>query len=188
MSSSREELAKAIYEVSNLKGEFLLRSGVTSTEYFDKYLFEAQPALLKRISQAMKSLVPPDTEALAGLEMGGIPLAVMLGQETGLPCLFVRKKAKAYGTCKIAEGGEVSGRRITIVEDVVTSGGAVIDAARALREEGAELHRVLCVIDREASGKAKLAEASLELSALFTMTDVKAHLPLEENPSQATRS
>jgi orotate phosphoribosyltransferase len=179
MSSSREELAQAIYDVSNLKGEFLLRSGVTSPEYFDKYLFEAQPALLKKIAQAMKALVPADTDALAGLEMGGIPLAVMLGQETGLPCLFVRKHAKEYGTCKIAEGGAVNGRRITMIEDVVTSGGAVMDAAKALRAEGADLHRVLCVIDREASGKAQLAELGLELSALFTMTDLKAHLSNE---------
>ena len=177
MRTSREDLAQAIYDVSNLKGEFLLRSGVISKEYFDKYLFEAQPALLKQIAQAMKALIPPDTEALAGLEMGGIPLAVMLSQETGLPCLFVRKNAKEYGTCKIAEGGTVSGRQITIIEDVVTSGGAVIDASKALREEGADLQRVLCVIDREASGKAKLAEIDLELSALFTMTDLKAHLP-----------
>lgn len=177
MSVSREELARAIYETSNLKGEFLLRSGVTSTEYFDKYLFEAQPALLKQIAQAMKARVPPETEVLAGLDMGGIPLAVMLAQETGLPCLFVRKKAKAYGTCKIAEGGTVSGRRITLVEDVVTSGGAVKDAAHALRAEGAVLQKVLCVIDREASGKENLAEINLELSALFTMTDLKAHLP-----------
>ena len=182
MSRSREDLARDIYETSNLRGEFLLRSGVISREYFDKYLFEAKPALLKQIAQAMAPLIPPDAEALAGLEMGGIPLAVMLGQETGLPCLFVRKQAKEYGTCKIAEGGAVSGRRITMIEDVVTSGGAVIDAARALREEGAELDRVLCVIDREASGKEKLAAVGLNLSALYTMTDLKAHLP-DENPS-----
>ena len=176
MSSSREQLAQAIYEASNLKGEFLLRSGVVSKEYFDKYLFESQPALLKRIAEAMKAHIPPDTEALAGLEMGGIPLAIMLGQETGLPCLFVRKQAKEYGTCKIAEGGPVAGRRITMIEDVVTSGGAVIDAARALREEGADLSSVLCVIDRESTGVENLAGIDLTLSPLFTMSDLKAHL------------
>jgi len=178
MSTPLEQLAQSIYEVSNIKGEFLLRSGVTSTEYFDKYLFESQPTLLKQIVLAMKDLLPADTEALAGLEMGGVPLAVLLAQETGLPCLFIRKQAKEYGTCKIAEGGTVAGRRITMIEDVVTSGGAVIDAAGALREEGADLGSVLCVIDREASGKQKLADIGLTLSALFTMTDLKAHLPI----------
>lgn len=180
MSSPREQLAQEIYEASNLQGEFLLRSGVVSQEYFDKYLFESQPALLKKIAQAMAPQVPADTEALAGLEMGGIPLAVMIAQETGLPCLFVRKQAKEYGTCKIAEGGPVTGRNITLIEDVVTSGGAVIDAAHALREEEARLKHVLCVIDREASGKQKLAEIDLELSALFTMTELKAHLTRSE--------
>ena len=106
--------------------------------------------------------------------MGGIPLATMLSQITGLPLLLVRKKAKEYGTCKIAEGGTVAGRRLLIVEDVVTSGGAILDAARALREEGAHLGPVVCVIDRESGGAAKLAQADLQLTPLFTMTELKA--------------
>jgi orotate phosphoribosyltransferase len=120
------------------------------------------------------ALVPPNIDALAGLEMGGIPLATMLSQLTGLPVLFVRKKAKEYGTCKIAEGGVVRGRQLLLVEDVVTSGGAILEAAKALREEGALLAPVVCVIDRESGGPAKLAEAKLALKALFTMSELKA--------------
>ena len=111
----------------------------------------------------MVKLVPPGIDALAGLEMGGIPIATMLSQLTGLPVLFVRKKAKDYGTCKIAEGGTVRGRKLLIVEDVVTSGGAILDAAKALREEGAELAQVICVIDRESGGPANLAKVDLTL-------------------------
>jgi orotate phosphoribosyltransferase len=166
-------LAKRIYDTAHITGDFLLRSGARSTEYFDKYLFEADPDLLKHIATAMVKLVPPGIDALAGLEMGGIPIATMLSQLTGLPVLFVRKKAKEYGTCKIAEGGPVRGRRLLIVEDVVTSGGAILDAAKALREEGAELGAVVCVIDRQSGGPAKLAEAGLTLSPLFTMTELK---------------
>jgi len=166
-------LAKRIYDTAHITGDFLLRSGARSTEYFDKYLFEADPDLLKHIASAMVKLVPPGIDALAGLEMGGIPIATMLSQLTGLPVLFVRKKAKDYGTCKIAEGGQVRGRKLLIVEDVVTSGGAILDAAKALREEGAELGAVVCVIDRESGGPAKLAEAGLKLSSLFTMTELK---------------
>ena len=87
--------------------------------------------------------------------------------------LFVRKKAKEYGTCKIAEGGQVRGRKLLIVEDVVTSGGAILDAAKALREEGALLSAVVCVIDRESGGPANLAKADLILTPLFTMTELK---------------
>jgi orotate phosphoribosyltransferase len=166
-------LAKRIYDTAHITGEFTLRSGAKSTEYFDKYLFEADPDLLKHIALAMVKLVPPGVDALAGLEMGGIPIATMLSQLTGLPALYVRKKAKEYGTCKIAEGGTVKGRKLLIVEDVVTSGGAILDAAKALRAEGAELAHVVCVIDRESGGPANLANADLILNPLFTMSELK---------------
>jgi len=169
----RTALAKRIYDAAHITGEFLLRSGVKSNEYFDKYLFEANPALLKDIAEALVPLVPPGIDALAGLEMGGIPIATMLSQFTGLPVLFVRKEAKKYGTCKIAEGGQVKGRKLLIVEDVVTSGGAIIDAAKALVEEGAILDQVVCVIDRESSGPANLAKINLTLKPLFTMSELK---------------
>ncbi|MCE0523563.1 MAG: orotate phosphoribosyltransferase [Methylacidiphilales bacterium] len=166
-------LAKRIYDTAHITGDFTLRSGAKSTEYFDKYLFEADPKLLADIAAAMVRLVPPGIDALAGLEMGGIPIATMLSQLTGLPLLFVRKKAKEYGTCKIAEGGRVNGRKLLIVEDVVTSGGAILDAAKALRAEGAELSAVVCVIDRESGGAANLAKSDLILTPLFTMSELK---------------
>ena len=166
-------LASRIYDASHITGEFTLRSGVVSREYFDKYLFESDPALLRSIAESMAALVPADVDALAGLELGGVPLATMLSQVTGLPALFVRKEAKAYGTCRLAEGGDVEGHRLLIVEDVVTSGGAVLDAARELRARGAVLDRVVCVIDRESGGADNLAAAGLTLHALFTMTELK---------------
>jgi orotate phosphoribosyltransferase len=168
-------LAKRIYDTAHITGDFLLRSGARSTEYFDKYLFEADPDLLKHIASAMVKLVPEGIDALAGLEMGGIPIATMLSQLTGLPVIFVRKKAKDYGTCKIAEGGQVRGRKLLIVEDVVTSGGAILDAAKALREEGAVLAKVICVIDRQTEDKAtaNLAAIDLALTPLFTMAELK---------------
>jgi len=171
--STQTPLAKRIYDTAHITGDFTLRSGAKSTEYFDKYLFEADPKLLADIASAMVKLVPPGIDALAGLEMGGIPIATMLSQLTGLPVLFVRKKAKDYGTCKIAEGGRVRGRKLLIVEDVVTTGGAILDAAKALREEGAELKEVVCVIDRESGGPAHLVQSNLNLTSLFTMSELK---------------
>ncbi len=170
---ARAQLAKRIYDTAHITGEFVLRSGAKSNEYFDKYLFEADPKLLKDIAEALVPLVPPGIDALAGLEMGGIPIATMLSQFTGLPVLFVRKKAKDYGTCKIAEGGQVNGRKLLIVEDVVTSGGAILDAAKALVAEGAILDQVVCVIDRESGGAANLAKVNLTLKPLFTMSELK---------------
>ena len=126
---NRDTLARTIYERTHLTGEFRLRSGAVSNEYFDKYLFESDPSLLREIGEALVPLLPPGTDALAGLELGGVPLATMLSQLTGLPALFVRKEAKTYGTCRLAEGGELDGRRLTVVEDVVTSGGQVVTSS-----------------------------------------------------------
>lgn len=168
------ELARRIYEASNLKGRFTLRSGAVSDEYFDKYLFEAKPDLLLDIAEAMAGLLPEDGDALAGLEMGGIPLAVMLSQVTGMPCAFVRKEAKKYGTCKLAEGADISGKTLIVIEDVVTSGGQILLSTRELRDRGANVSHVLCVIDREAGGAGKLAAEGLELRPLFTMSQLKS--------------
>ena len=179
----RDELARRIYDTAHLTGRFLLRSGATSDEYFDKYLFESDPVLLRAIAQAMASLVPPSIDALAGLELGGVPLATALSQVTGLATRFVRKDAKAYGTCRLAEGGDVSGERLVVVEDVVTSGGQVVMSCADLRERGAEIVCVLCVIDREAGAVAALQAEGLELRALFTMTALTAAQPAAAQPA-----
>jgi orotate phosphoribosyltransferase len=173
MSATRESLARSIFDRAHLTGSFTLRSGVTSNEYFDKYRFESDPALLREIAEAMAPLVPDGLDALAGLELGGVPLATMLAQVTGLPALFVRKAAKEYGTRQFAEGGPVDGKRLLIVEDVVTSGGQVVASAADLRNEGAVVDSVVCVIDREAGGSENLADAQLELRALFTLSDLR---------------
>ena len=97
----------------------------------------------------------------------------MLSYLTGIPARFVRKAAKTYGTCQIAEGGELDGQRLLIVEDVITSGGAVIDAVRELRERGAIVERGVCVIDRESGGIENLATIGLIVAPLLTMTELK---------------
>jgi orotate phosphoribosyltransferase len=169
---TRADLARDLYAVSHLTGTFTLRSGAVSTEYFDKYRFESDPALLRRIGEALAPLVPDDTDVLAGLELGGVPLATILAQVTGLPACFVRKEAKAYGTCQLAEGLDLAGRRVTVVEDVVTSGGQVVISCGDLRARDAIVEHALCVIDRESGGPAALQEIGVELHPLFTMTEL----------------
>lgn len=165
-------LAKRVAAVAHLRGAFKLRSGAVSSEYFDKYRFEADPEILRAVAEQLAERLPARYEVLAGLEMGGIPIATMLAQVTGKPALFVRKKAKEYGTCKFAEGGEVRGRRLLIVEDVVTSGGQILESTAALRGEGAIIEDVVCVIDRCAGGRENLAKAGLRLISLFTKAEL----------------
>jgi orotate phosphoribosyltransferase len=171
----RKELAARIYRASHLEGSFKLRSGQTSTEYFDKYLFESDPALLAEIGVQMSGLIPESTEVLAGLEMGGIPLAMVLSARTGLPAVFVRKKAKEYGTCKLAEGTDISGKNVCVIEDVVTTGGQIVLSTKDLRQLGARVEYVLCVIIRDERSRDNLKKEGLELLSLFTMDELKAN-------------
>jgi orotate phosphoribosyltransferase len=168
----RDELGIRIYERAHLTGEFTLRSGTVSNEYFDKYLFEGDPELLRDIAELLAALVPDGTDALAGLELGGVPLATALSDRTGLPTRFVRKEAKTYGTCRLAEGGEIDGLRLTIVEDVVTSGGQVVASCGDLRDRGATVEVALCVIDRESGGAEALADIGVELRPLYRMSEL----------------
>ncbi len=165
---TRQELAAEIYRSAHRTGHFRLRSGVESHEYFDKYRFESAPALLKEVCSALVPLIPTETELLAGLELGGVPIATVLGQMSGLPVVFVRKVAKEYGTCQLAEGASVAGRNLLIVEDVVTSGGQVVQSANDLRALGAIVRHAVCVIDRQSTGRAALADALISLVSLFT--------------------
>jgi orotate phosphoribosyltransferase len=170
---NRNELAQNIYRASHLEGNFKLRSGQISNEYFDKYLFESEPELLVEIARQMAKLIPAGTEVLAGLEMGGIPIAAALSLQTGLPAVFVRKKAKEYGTCKLAEGIDIRDKNVCIIEDVVTTGGQIILSYQDLRQFDARIKYVLCVIERDSKSRISLKENGLELLALFTMEDLK---------------
>jgi orotate phosphoribosyltransferase len=166
-------LASRVFASSHLTGSFVLRSGRTADRYFDKYRFESDPSLLAAIVEELVPLVPPSTGGLAGLELGGVPIATLLSAKTGLPTFFVRKQAKKYGTEKICEGGDVGGMRVLMVEDVVTTGGQILLSAQDLRAEGAVVTHALCVIDREAGGADRVRAEGIELRSLFTMSDLE---------------
>ena len=166
MNLKKTELAKKIFQACYLQGDFLLRSGLRSNEYFDKYCMESSPELLSAVTESMIPLIPKETKLLAALEMGGIPLGAALSLKTNLPLRFVRKEAKNYGTMKICEGGDVNGKKLCLIEDVITTGGQVIESARELRKAGAIVPHVLCVIFRGKNPQA-LEREKLKLSYLF---------------------
>ena len=170
---TREELGRSLMNACLVRGTFRLRSGAVASEYFDKYRFESDPELLKLTAERLAELVPPETQALAGLELGGVPIATALSQQTGIPVLFVRKLAKEYGTCRLVEGGEVRDKRIVVIEDVVTSGGQLLQSSIQLRDLGATITGVLCVVDREAGGKESLSAAGFNFRSLYTFSELQ---------------
>ncbi len=157
-------------QTATRSGQFTLRSGAVSGTYFDKYQFESDPVLLRAIAERMAELIPPDTDILAGLEMGSIPVVTVLSQITGIPAAFIRKAPKAYGTCQYAEGPDLRGRKVVLIEDVVSTGGALLDAVTRLRADGVNPTVALCVIVRAMGGMAALNGAGVELRAVFTIS------------------
>jgi len=164
----KDELAKKLLETSYLEGDFTLRSGRKSHYLIDKYGFETCPQLLAEIARALARLLPQDVDRLAGVELGGVPLATALSLESGLPFVIVKKGKKGYGTDKRIEGRLVPGEHIVLVEDVVTTAGTACAAVAALREAGAGKVTVLVVVDRQEGAEEGFREAGIPYRALFT--------------------
>jgi orotate phosphoribosyltransferase len=167
------ELAQRIKDVSYLTGQFTLRSGKISSFYWDKYRFESNPRLLAAIVEEMQKLLPESFDKLAGLELGGIPLASALSLKIDKPCLYVRKVAKTYGTCNLVEGGFKSGDTAVVIEDVITTAGQVCTSVKQMRELGLVVEHIICVIDRQQGGKENLKKIGCSLTSIFTQEELE---------------
>jgi orotate phosphoribosyltransferase len=170
-----EALRRALREHAYLEGEFVLRSGRRSRYYLDKYRFETRPELLEEIGVRIAhtaSRVEPAADRLAGPELGAVALAAAASLASRLPFLIVRKEAKGYGTDRRVEGAFAPGELVCLVEDVVTSGGAALEAVDALRGAGLEVRNAVCVVDREEGGGETLAAAGVHLWPIFTADQV----------------
>ena len=172
----RAELGAALAEHAYLEGDFVLRSGRRSQYYLDKYRFETVPELLGPLGELIAETVrehEPEAVRLAGPELGAVALAAAASLASGLPFLIVRKEAKEYGTANRLEGFFEVGERVCLVEDVVTSGGAALEAVAALREAGLRVSTAVCVVDREEGGVDALARAAVRLRPLFRASELR---------------
>ena len=165
-------LAKQIKKTSFLTGRFNLRSGKISSFYLDKYRFESDPVLLSAIVDELYKLLPVSFDKLAGLELGGIPLATALSLKMGKPCLYVRKTAKTYGTCNLIEGGFQAGEIVVVIEDIITTAGQVCVSIEQMRESGLIVQNVVCVIDRQQGGSENLQNIGCSLASVFTLEEL----------------
>jgi orotate phosphoribosyltransferase len=172
-ASELQDLGRDLVASSYLKGDFVLRSGRRSNRYFDKFLFETDPSLLKRIGARLAELVPPETQRLAAPELGAVLLGGAVSMETGLPLVLVRKEPKGYGTAKQLEGRVVEGERVTVIEDVVTTGGDSLRSVQVLRDAGLEVIHLVVVLDRGEGGEENIREAGIPYSPLFRIQDLE---------------
>jgi orotate phosphoribosyltransferase len=171
----RRRLGQLLVERALLRGRFVLRSGRTSDYYLDKYRFETDPELLEGLGRELAELIAghaPQAELLAGPELGAVPLAAVASIQSRLPYVIVRKEAKEYGTANRIEGVFEPGARVCVVEDVVTSGGALLSAVDALADAGLEVCAAICVVDRQEGGAAAIAARGIPFRAMFTTADL----------------
>ena len=166
----------AIREAALLEGDFLLRSGRRSSYYLDKYRLGTRPELLRPLGVALAQAVSklaPDAVRLAAPELGAVPLAAAASLASGLPFVIVRKETKSYGTGNRIEGSFEPGECVCVVEDVVTSGGAALDAVAALREAGLIVRAAVCVLEREEGGLDALAREGVALRPLYVTSEIR---------------
>jgi orotate phosphoribosyltransferase len=172
---SRAELGRALRDAAYLEGDFVLRSGRRSRYYLDKYRFETLPELLRPLGETIAAAVrehEPAAVRLAGPELGAVALAAAASLTSGLPFVIVRSKAKEYGTARRIEGVFEPGELVCLVEDVVTAGGAALEAVEALRDEGLRVQTAVCVVDREEGGHDALARQAVRLWPLFRASEL----------------
>ncbi|MEY9850238.1 orotate phosphoribosyltransferase [Streptacidiphilus sp. BW17] len=167
-------IAARLAETACVNHPFTLTDGTRLSAYFDEYRLAANPSLLRDTARAMVSLIPDETEALAGIELGGVPLVVALSAATGLPASFLRRLPKRYGSRRQIEGADITGQRTVLVDDVVRSGGQLLAMARMLRVAGAPVSAAVCVLERPLGGRKLLAEQHITLHALLTEEDLPA--------------
>jgi len=179
------ELRRSLVEHAYLEGDFVLRSGKRSKYYLDKYRFETRPDLLRALGERIAAIVgehAPDSVRLAAPELGAVALAAAASLESGLPFLIVRKEAKEYGTGNRLEGPFEEGELVCLVEDVVTSGGALLDSIEALRDAGLRVETAVCIVDREEGGADALARRAVRLRPVFRAGELLAEAKSPAKP------
>ena len=168
----QQQLARRIRDAAYLEGDFTLRSGRKSKYYLDKYLFETQPDILQALGEMFTERLGSSTTLIAGAELGGVALAASTSMASGKPFVIIRNTKKDYGTSKPYEGRISDGDSVLLVEDIATTGGQVLEAAKLISEIGAKVERIVCVIDRQEGARENIEAAGFVFESLFTKADL----------------
>ena len=169
---TREELIKRIKETAYLEGDFVLRSGKRSKYYLDKYLFETCPDILAALGEEFAKHITDDVTLIAGAELGGVALAAVTAMQTGKNWIIIRNTKKGYGTDKMVEGVLKPDDTVLLVEDIATTGGQALEAAKVITEAGATVKKIVCVIDRKQGAAENITQAGYKFESILTREDL----------------
>ena len=169
---TREELIKRIKETAYLEGSFVLRSGKRSNYYLDKYLFETCPDILKALGEEFAKHITDDVTLIAGAELGGVALAAATAMQSGKKWVIIRNTKKGYGTAKLVEGALNPGDIVLLVEDIATTGGQVLEAAKIISDAGATVKKIVCVVDRKQGAEENITQAGYKFESILTKNDL----------------
>ncbi len=175
----REQVARDLVRHAYLEGDFVLSSGRRSRYYFDKYLFETKPQILRPLSKLMAQQMPVGVDRIAGPELGAVALAAAASLETGIPFVIVKKSTKEYGTQRAVEGEIHPGEKVVVIEDVMTTGTQAIVSAEKLRALGVEVLFILGIVDREEGARENVEAAGFQFRSLFTRSELESYLKKE---------
>lgn len=169
---TKKELIKRIKETAYLEGDFVLRSGKRSKYYLDKYLFETCPDILRALGEEFAKHVTEDVTLIAGAELGGVALAAATAMQTGKNWIIVRQSRKDHGTGKLIEGVLKPSDAVLLVEDIATTGGQVLEAAKVITEAGAKIKKIVCVIDRKQGAAENITQAGYKFESILSKDDL----------------
>ena len=174
LSVEKQNLLDALINIGVIKsGEFTLRSGKVSPIYIDCRTIIAYPPLLRQVANALWNEIKPlKPSLLCGVPYTALPMATAISLEQNIPMLMCRKEIKDYGTKKPIEGEFTFGQDCLIIEDVVTTGGSVLQTAELLKSQGLQVKDIVVLVDRQQGGKEALMAAGYFLHSIFSLSEL----------------
>ena len=176
---AKKRLRQILKENSILRGSFTLASGKESDYYIDARLTTLHPEGVYLVGEIFLEEIKKDSEinAVGGPTMGADPIVGSLlsashSSDYPLAGFLVRKQEKGHGTGKLIEGNLKPGDKVVVVEDVITTGGSVIKAIDAVKAAGAEVRKVLVIVDREEGADQKFADLGIEFYSIFKISEL----------------
>ena len=175
MNNEKKKLIDLLKAEEVIKfGKFTLASGKESNYYVNMKMAITNPEILKQVAKIVSNEIVEDKiDKIAGPALGAVPIATAISLESSIPMLMIRKAKKGYGTAKLIEGELVEGDSVVVVEDVTTTGGSLIKAINAIKDNGGIVKKAIVVVDRDEGAVLNLKKEGIALEPLISINDFK---------------